>query len=257
MPKHGAPPFPVMICLQGHSPGAHISIGRGQTAAEVESIRGGRDIAVQAVRNGWAALAIEQRGFGRRRGPTPGCADIALHALLLGRTLLGERVFDVSRAIDFLATRQDLDMRRIGCMGNSAGGTTSFFAACVDRRIRLAVVSCAFCAYADSWLLLPHCACGYVPGLLKYADMGDLAGLIAPRHLLVVAGKSDPIARLRGVKSAFKQAQRAFRALGRGPNLRLLLGDGGHQFYPDLAWPAIVTVVKGWLPDRRSMEVES
>ena len=200
-PKDQAPPFPVMICLQGHSPGMHISIGRAKTEKEAESIKGGRDIAIQAVRNGWAALVIEQRAFGVRKGS--GCLDAALHALMLGKTLTGERVFDVMRAIDFIATQPDLDVKRVGCMGNSSGGTVSFYAACVDERIRLAVVSCSFCTYADSWMKYPHCACGYLPGIMKYADMGDLAGLVAPRHLIIVAGKKDSIAGFSGVQSAF------------------------------------------------------
>jgi pimeloyl-ACP methyl ester carboxylesterase len=91
------------------------------------------------------------------------------------------------RAIDFLATQPDLDMGRIGCMGNSMGGTVSFYAARVDPRIRLVVVSCSFCTFADSWLSRPHCVCGYLPGILQAADTPDLAGLIAPRHLLIVA----------------------------------------------------------------------
>src|SRR5688572_27930371 len=61
-PKRATTPLPVMICLQGHSPGVHISIGRAQSAADRAAIAGGRDIALQAVKQGWAALAIEQRG---------------------------------------------------------------------------------------------------------------------------------------------------------------------------------------------------
>ncbi|MEW6355107.1 MAG: alpha/beta hydrolase family protein [Planctomycetota bacterium] len=245
-PKTGEAPFAVMICLQGHSPGMHISIGRGKTKAEIESIQGGRDIAIQAVRNGWAALAIEQRSFGERHGARPGCADDALHALILGKTLTGERVFDVMRAIDFIAAQPDLDATRIGCMGNSAGGTVTFYAACVDRRIRLAVVSCSFCAYAYSWMKHPHCACGYLPGILQYADMSDLAGLIAPRHLMVVAGEHDEIAPAASVRRAFRQVARIFRAVGCARHASLLVGEGGHRFYPELAWPKITQIGNGW-----------
>ena len=59
----------------------------------------------------------------------------------------------------------------------------------MDERIRLAVVSCSFGTYESTWLYEKHCACGYLPGILKLADMPDLAGLIAPRHLILVAGK--------------------------------------------------------------------
>ena len=242
-PKRGRAPHPVMICLQGHSPGVHISIGRAQNEAERKSIAGGRDIALQAVERGWAALAIEQRGFGQRAAPGVKCNDAALRSLHRGRPLTGQRVFDVRRAIDFIATQPDLDSARIGCVGNSTGGTVSFYAAAIDERIQLAVVSCAFCTFEDSWLSLPHCACGYLPGIMTVADMPDIGGLIAPRRLLIVAGKSDPLARFSGVEAGMRRMQEIFAAAGKKSHVRLVAADGGHQFYPDLAWP----VVEEWM----------
>lgn len=246
LPKTGKRPFPVMICLQGHSPGMHISIGRGKTRQEIASIQGGRDIAIQAVRHGWAALAIEQRAFGERAIKGVSCGDVALRELLKGRPLTGQRVFDVMRAVDFIATQPELDAARIGCMGNSAGGTISFYAACVDQRIRLAVVSCSFGTFESTWLYKRHCACGYLPGLLKVADMPDLAGLIAPRHLILVAGKKDGIARFDGVQEGYRMAKRAFAAAGFADYVVLLVAEGGHQFYPELAWPAIQKTLASW-----------
>jgi dienelactone hydrolase len=245
-PKVVKPPFPVMICLQGHSPGMHISIGRGKTKQEIASIRGGRDIAIQAVRHGWAALAIEQRAFGERAVKGVPCGDFALRELLGGRPLTGQRVFDVMRAVDFIATQPDLDTAQIGCMGNSAGGTISFYAACVDDRIRLAVVSCSFGTFESTWLYKRHCACGYLPGLLKVADMPDLAGLIAPRHLILVAGRKDGIARFDGVEQGFQMAKRAFAAAECADRVVLSAAEGGHQFYPDLAWPVIQQTLASW-----------
>ena len=245
-PKMGKPPFPAMICLQGHSPGMHISIGRGKTEQEIASIQGGRDIAIQAVRHGWAALAVEQRAFGERAIKGVSCGDVALRELLKGRPLTGQRVFDVMRAVDFIATQPDLDATRIGCMGNSAGGTISFYAACVDQRIRLAVVSCSFGTFESTWLYKRHCACGYLPGLFNVADMPDLAGLIAPRHLILVAGKKDGIARFDGVEQGFQMAKRAFAAAECADGVVLLAAEGGHQFYPDLAWPVIQKTLASW-----------
>jgi dienelactone hydrolase len=173
------------------------------------------------------------------RAGAAGCNDTALQGLLLGRPLTGQRVWDVMRAVDFIGTQRQLDATRIGCMGNSTGGTVSFYAACVDPRIALAVVSCSFCTFADSWLSLPHCACGYLPGIARIADMPDLAGLIAPRRLLIVAGRNDKLARLSGVEHGFRHAQEIFAAAGARSRVRLVVGEGGHQFYPDLAWPVV------------------
>ena len=247
LPKDRQPPYPVMICLQGHSPGMHISVGRAKTERDQRSIDGGRDIALQAVAEGWAALAIEQRGFGERAEEGLACRDASLRTLHCGRPMTGNRVLDVMRAIDFIEAQPGLDASRVGCMGNSAGGTVSFYAACVEPRLRLAVVSCAFCPFAHSWLAdPPRCPCGYLPGIYSVADMPDLAGLIAPRHLLIVAGKDDHLAPVDKVREGFETVKAAFEAAGVPDHASLLVGDGGHQFYPEAAWPVIRSIAEGW-----------
>lgn len=61
VPLEGKAPFPVVICLQGHSTGMHISLGRPKYEGDEECIRGDRDFALQAVKEGYAALVLEQR----------------------------------------------------------------------------------------------------------------------------------------------------------------------------------------------------
>jgi cephalosporin-C deacetylase-like acetyl esterase len=64
-------------------------------------------------------------------------------------------------------------------MGISGGGTVSLFSAAVDKRIKVAVVSGYFNTFRDSILSLSHCLDNYVPGILNYVEMYDLAGLVA------------------------------------------------------------------------------
>jgi hypothetical protein len=158
-------------------------------------------------------------------------------SLLLGRTMIGERAWDVSRAIDALATFPELDLSRICCMGNSGGGTLTYFAACLDQRIRLAMPSCAVCTFRGSIAAIDHCVCNYVPGILRYVEMPDLAGLIAPRPLIVVTGRRDTIFPLPAVQSAFATIQQIYTAAGAADRCRLIIGDEGHRFYAADAWP--------------------
>ena len=65
-----------------------------------------------------------------------------MRALMRGRTILGERVFDVDRTIDWMASRGGFDMTQIGIMGNSGGGTTSMFAGAVLPRLTHVMPSC-------------------------------------------------------------------------------------------------------------------
>lgn len=256
IPKQGEGPFPVVICLQGHSTGMHISLANPKFPGDEASIAGDRDFAVQAVKQGYAALALEQRCFGERKdqrseekqGVTKRhrCHHGSLTALLLGRTMAGERVWDVSRAIDALAEFPQVDTQRIGCMGNSGGGTITFYAACMDERIKIAMPSCSFCTYTASIGSVDHCADNYIPRILKYFEMGDLAGLIAPSSLVVVAGKEDPIFPIDGVQEAFSAAKNLYQYAGVEAKIRLVVGDGGHRFYAKEAWP-VFRELSGWV----------
>jgi alpha-beta hydrolase superfamily lysophospholipase len=69
--------------------------------------------------------------------------------------------------------------------------------------------------------------------------MGDLAGLIAPRPMIVVAGTDDSIFPQQGVKRAFEDALRVYEAAGSPKNLKLILDHGPHRFFPEEAWKAM------------------
>ena len=162
-----------------------------------------------------------------------------MHSLILGKTLIGERIWDVIRGIDYLEERPEVNKTRIAVMGNSGGGTVTFFTACIDNRIRVAIPSCYYCSYAYSIMRIYHCVDNYIPGIMTLADMGDLAGLIAPKPLIIVAGEKDKIFPIEGVRKAFKQTRKIYRAFKAEKNLHLLVGKDGHRFYKDLAWPVI------------------
>lgn len=252
LPKNARPPYTFMICLQGHSTGMHVSIGvqRDDETQPFDS-PGDRDFALGCMARGIAALCIEQRSFGERREQMQqkvsphGCHDAAMQALLVGKTLISERVYDVDRGIDYLATRGDADMRRIGVMGNSGGGTITIYAAALLPRLAFAMPSCAFCTFRDSIGSIYHCADNYVPGILTVADMGDVLGLFAPRPAVVVAGRDDDIFPLGSVQTAFAQLHRIYAAAGAADACRLVIGAGGHRFYADDAWPVMLDFMQG------------
>jgi dienelactone hydrolase len=246
LPRDVEPPYPFVICLQGHTTGMHVSIGVGREFDDRPmKVEGDRDFAIGCLRRGFAALCIEQRSFGERRERVQkkvsnhGCHDAAMQALLLGRTLAGERVHDVDRGIDYLASRGDADLSRVGVMGNSGGGTISIYAAALLPRLAFAMPSCAFCTYRDSILAVYHCADNYIPGMLLDADAPDILGLFAPRPVVVVAGRDDDIFPLRGVREGFRRLRRIYAAAGAVDRCRLVVGRGGHRFYASEGWRAL------------------
>ena len=240
---HSAPPFRPVIALHGHGTGgARWLVGLPADAAEDESIRAHNyDYARQLVRRGFMVFAPVQRGFAERLEDAPlrdtadplwhsSCRPLALNALLLGATLLGLRVWDVLRLIDYLRARPEPLSGGLGCVGLSGGGTVALFSAALDQRISCAVVSGYFNTFRDSIMAINHCACNYVPGIARYAEMADIAGLVAPRPLLVESGLRDPIFPAAATRRALEELRPIYALLGADDRLEADFFDGGHQW---------------------------
>jgi dienelactone hydrolase len=246
-PKNLTGPLPLVICLQGHTTGMHISMGRQKYPGDDTLLNiMGNDCAVRAIKEGCCALIMEQRCFGEQGGTEKGadCVAPSLAALLIGRTMIGERVWDLQRALALAEKYFEFDKENIICTGNSGGGTIAFFASCLEPRIGYSMPSCYFCSFDDCIGAMNHCACNYVPNIRLFFDMGDLAGLIAPRPLLIVSGKKDEIFPYSGVQKAFKEAFRLYEGAGAADRIKLITGDGGHCFYADPAWEALNSCIK-------------
>ncbi|MBQ7638592.1 MAG: hypothetical protein IJS90_06810 [Clostridia bacterium] len=227
-----------MICLQGHSTGMHNSLGIKLDEPDARDPRDGdRDFAIQAVKRGYTAMALEQRCFGERGGtPRPDCQHSSLMAIMRGRTTIGERVWDVLRLTELIDDRFNPEKLPIYVMGNSGGGTASLYCAAVIERISGAVPSCAVCTWKESIAYVKHCTCNYIPGIANYFDMGDIAGLIAPRVYVQVNGRDDDIFLLSGAKECFDIAKGLYAAAGAKEKCAFVIGEGGHRFYAEPAW---------------------
>jgi len=166
---------------------------------------------------------------------------VAKRAMMLGRTLIGERVWDVSRCIDALeANFADLiDIDRIMLMGNSGGGTATAYTAIFEDRIKLAMPSCAVCDWEDSVAIMSHCACNHVPYIAKYFDMGDLVAMTAPKCEIVVSGAEDNGFLIDGAKNSVAVGRRVYEALGVSDNLVHVIANAGHRFYADDSYPHV------------------
>ena len=244
IPDTGKEKYPVAITLQGHSTGFHNSIGVVKYEQD-EAYQPRGQFALQAVKRGFITLAIEQRGMGERRPSGKNlqsanmCEYEAHIALLLGRTILGERIWDVSKAIDVLSYFPQCDLDKILITGNSGGGTMSYYAACYDERIKLSVPSCAFCTYKASIMDLFHCSCNFIPRAYEWFEMQDLSCLIAPRSLAIVAGAQDPIFPIDGVKKGFETVEIVYQKAGVLEKCRLIKTEKGHWWCEDIIWNTV------------------
>ncbi len=256
IPDTGKEKYPVVITLQGHSSGFHNSVGIAKSEGDQKYIDGEGAYALHAVKEGYVALALEQRGMGERRPVAFNrqwakmCAFSAEVNFMCGRTLAGERAWDISRAIDALAQFKVCDLDKIVLTGSSGGGTATFYAGCYDERIKIVAPSCAFCTYKDSILDMFHCACNYIPDMYNYFEMQDLTTLIAPREFIVFAGEKDEIFPLNGVKEAFAGAQKIFEREGVPNSCQLIVHEGyAHNWVKQDIFPAFRKTMQklGWL----------
>ncbi|MCD4831272.1 MAG: alpha/beta hydrolase family protein [Anaerohalosphaeraceae bacterium] len=245
LPKGQTKPAPLVLTPHGHSKLAkNIYVGIWRNEAEKAEIADGdRDIALQAVEAGYVAIAPDVRGFADLRLKEDKASDesysdrkLQMRALMFGRTLIGERVWDIGRLIDYAKTRSEIDTGKIMITGNSGGGTVSLFAAACDERIGIAVPSSYFCTFEGSIGSIRHCECNYIPGIMTMAEMYDIAGLIAPRPFLAVNGKEDKIFPIESAKYAYKKLKEIYEVAGAGEVCKLAIGNGGHRYYKDLVW---------------------
>ncbi len=239
-PSGGPAPHAPMICIPGHGRGVDDIVGIDENGNNRTDKPGYQhDFAIQVVEHGMAAVAIEPMGFGYRRdaitrkhGPTASaCQPSAGSALLLGQTMVGWRVWDVMRAIDWVQTRPELDAKRIGCLGISGGGTCTQFAAALDTRIKAAFVSGYLNTFRDSIMSVSHCIDNYVPGILNWAENYDVASLIAPRFFFSEGGDRDPIFPLGTTRESFAKVKRAYEVFGVPDRAQQEIFAGEHSFH--------------------------
>jgi hypothetical protein len=141
-----------------------------------------------AVQHGMAAVAI--RWFGESYGENSSEVVANLKTRHPHVTGLGKWVWDAQRLLDYMATRPEFDMKRVGMMGHSLGGKMTLYATAMDERIRAAVssepgIGLTFSNYDDFWYLGEA-----IRTLDKGTDHHELLALIAPRPFLLIGGDS-------------------------------------------------------------------
>jgi dienelactone hydrolase len=244
-PRQIASPAPhrAVIALHGHgSDGARFLLGLARTDKERAQLRAyNYDYARQLARRGFMVFVPVQRALGecvesnrayRARSGVwkKSCVMTALVGSLFGKTLGSMRVWDVMRTIDYIRTRPEPIAEQVGCVGLSGGGTTTLYASALDERISAVVVDGAFCTYRASIMSIEHCPDNYIPGILRYAEVSDIAGLIAPRPVLIESGIKDPIFPIEGVKQAYAELARVYAVLNCPDHLDADYFPGGHRF---------------------------
>jgi len=247
-PKHRRPPYPGVLVPCGHS-----NNGKAHDAYQ-------RVCALLAL-NGIAALVFDPidqgerfqllDGEGKPRiGGTKGHTMMGVGSILLGRNTARFEIFDGMRAIDYLQSRPEVDGGRIGCTGNSGGGTQTSYLMALDDRIGAASPSC----YITSFERLLDTigvqdAEQNVFGQLAFGmDHADFLMMRAPSPVLICAASRD-FFDIAGTWSSFRYAKRLFSRMGFSERIDLVEGDTGHG-YGRTQREAVARFMLRWLAGR-------
>jgi len=235
--------FRTLLCLHGHNGGR--AFGKdgpagvtGDNPDKQKVITNDNyDYAVQFAKHGYLTIAPDSRGFGERfdAKPTYGHRDPCnvnfLATSLLGHNLLALNLLDYIATVDYLLTRPDVDADRIGCMGLSFGGTGTMWLAALDERVKVACISGYLTSFKKYGIEMDNfCGSQYLPWLLRYADIPDLCGLIAPRPLLIEHGVEDKGFPIETTREAFAQLKKVYEIIGEPQKVDMDEFQGGHRF---------------------------
>lgn len=157
---------------------------------------------------------------------------IAKSLFSAGMTWPGVFTFDDQRALDYLASRADVDATRLGCCGLSGGGLRTVMLTGADERIRCACCVGMMTTWRDYLLnkSLDHTWMCYVPGLPGELDYPEVLGLAAPNPILVLNNRQDTLFTLPEMQRADRILTEVYGKAGVPERYRASFYDGPHKF---------------------------
>nr|WP_295865557.1 acetylxylan esterase [uncultured Chitinophaga sp.] len=229
----GPGPFPAVINMHGHWPGARTGDMVQATAHELAS-------------HGYICLNIDAWGAGERT-TTPGTAEyhganLGASLMNAGVTLMGMQLTDNMRGVDLLCSLPQTDKKRIGATGASGGGNQAMWLTAMDERIKAAVPVVSVGTF-EAYILNSNCVCELLPSGLTFTEEAGILAMAAPRALKICNAEKDasksfyPSEMLR----SYKAAMPLFQLLKAGDRLQYQLFNTTHGY-----WPEIRSTMLGW-----------
>ncbi|HCL28301.1 MAG TPA: hypothetical protein DIC52_07680 [Candidatus Latescibacteria bacterium] len=247
-------PLPVILCMPG-SPNRK------------EDLDAPLDLLSTWSQSGFFVISIDRPYHGDR----PGNPEQAIREKGLPR-VLGEYVNDLTRALDYAATRPEADMSRVGMLGLSMGGMESLLLAAVDERVGCVVSVSGQLSWqdvfsTDSWQLIftglpltkrlrrENAAAATVHEAfleqmpeLSILDAPVVAAMLAPRPLLLMTGQRDPYVTPAAARRTHAAARKSYQITPE--KLQLWIADDvGHAFSPQMQDRALLWF-RRWLVEQ-------
>ncbi len=230
-----------ILCCHGHGKSGKDAVMGVRSSADAiaEISRANYNYGETMARHGYLTIAPDLRAFGERADPwregmqpESYCDAQFVKGALVGIYTLSRNVWDLRCCLDYLETRSEVDRNRLGMMGLSYGGTVSAFTAAADPRVKATDVICFINPWGEfgirQWLNL--CGSQVLPGVYRWFDTDDIAGLIAPRPLLLEMGIYDDCFLIQDTLRGLQGVQRIYRAAGASDKIWDDVFGGGHSW---------------------------
>ena len=195
---------------------------------------------VALAKKGYVVLCPDALCFEERQSPRLKGGDYErfefLRYVVDGKSMAWKNILDMRRGIDYLCSRPEVDAARIGCYGHSMGSTHTWLVGPWEPRLKCLVGNCCLPTYkAIHRTHILHCFPNFVPGWFQHGDTPDIAGLIAPRPLLLNFGVDDGGSPIEEIREAMPRIAAAYRAAGKPDNFSFFIQDGvGHVLSPEM-----------------------
>lgn len=229
LPESGKPPYPAVLVPCGHSP-------NGKAADSYQRV------GMLLARSGMAAMCYDPIGQGERYQfldadgrprfkSTTEHTLVGVSCILVGRNTASYRVWDGMRALDYLAAREDIDAARLGCTGNSGGGTLTEYLMALDDRILCAAPGCSVTTFRRRLATIgPGDAEQNIYAQIAFGmDHPDYFHMRAPRPTLICSATRDFVD-INGSWHIFRESKRLYTTLGYPERIDLIEADEKHGF---------------------------
>lgn len=224
---------------KGPFPGVLLPCGHGDKGKAEEAYQ---RASILLAKNGVAVLCYDPIGQGERNQlldaqgkpvikNTTEHTMIGIGALLVGWSTASFRIWDGIRSIDYLASRPEVDPKRLGCTGNSGGGTMTAYLMALDERIACAAPSCYVTTLERLFATIgPQDAEQNITGQVAFGmEQTDYVTMRAPKPTLICTATQD-FFDIQGSWTTFREAKQIYGLLGHAERVDLIEYNDKHGF---------------------------
>ncbi|MFN0088022.1 MAG: alpha/beta hydrolase family protein [Blastocatellia bacterium] len=234
LPKTLKGPAPTILYLCGHSQTKKDGIAYGTKAAYQHH-------PAWLAEHGYVAMILDTLEMGEIEGEHHGTHSRGMWWWpTRGYTPAGVETWNAMRALDYLATRPEVDMQHVGLTGRSGGGAYTWYLAAVDDRPSVLIPVAGITdmeTHVVDGCVDRHCDCMFMLNTYGW-DFARLAAMAAPRPLLLANSDKDEIFPLDGVQRVHRELKRIYKLHGAEDRLGLLITEGPHSDTQDLQVPS-------------------